>query len=74
MADKELCYLPATELLRRYREGEFSPVEYIRNALDRIDEVNPALNCFCFTYPDESAAQARGNWNRSCGLCKVCAV
>lgn len=60
MADLDLCFTPATELVRRYRSGEISPLEVIRNSLDRIDEVNKILNCFCFTYPDEALAKARG--------------
>ncbi|MDH3387422.1 MAG: amidase [Gammaproteobacteria bacterium] len=59
MADLDLCYTPATELARKYRSREVSPLEVIQNSLDRIDEVNPALNCFCFTYPEEALAKAR---------------
>lgn len=59
MADIELSYMPATELARAIRAGELSPVEVVANSLERIDEVNPALNCFCFTYPDEALAVAR---------------
>ena len=59
MSDLELCYTPATELARRYRAGEISPIEVIRNSLQRIEEVNPLLNCFCFTYPDEALAAAQ---------------
>ena len=59
MADLELCYTSATELARRYRIRDISPVEVIQNSLDRIDEVNKSLNCFCFTYPDEALAKAK---------------
>jgi len=59
MADLELCYTSATELVRRYRIKDISPVEVIQNSLDRIDEVNKSLNCFCFTYPDEALAKAK---------------
>jgi Asp-tRNA(Asn)/Glu-tRNA(Gln) amidotransferase A subunit family amidase len=59
MADLDLCYMPATEMARRIREGRLSPVDLIDNALARIAEVNPALNCFCFVYPEESRAKAR---------------
>ena len=59
MADPGLCYTSATELARRYRIKEISPVEVIQNSLDRIDEVNKSLNCFCFTYPEEALAKAR---------------
>jgi Asp-tRNA(Asn)/Glu-tRNA(Gln) amidotransferase A subunit family amidase len=59
MSDLELCYTPATELARRIRAKDVSPVEAVRNSLMRIDEVNPKLNCFCFVYPEEALAKAR---------------
>ena len=59
MPDLDLCFTPATELLHRYGNGELSPVEVIQNSLQRIDEVNPSLNCFCFTYPEEALAAAK---------------
>src|SRR6266404_6196614 len=59
MADLDLCYLPASELARRIREGKLSPVDLIDNALERIAEVNPALNCFCFVYPEEARSKAK---------------
>ncbi|MFQ5783241.1 MAG: amidase [Alphaproteobacteria bacterium] len=59
MTDLALAYTPATELARRIAEGALSPVAVIENSLARIDEVNPKLNCFCFTYPDEALAKAR---------------
>jgi Asp-tRNA(Asn)/Glu-tRNA(Gln) amidotransferase A subunit family amidase len=59
MADLDLCYLPATEMARRIREGRLSPVELIENSLARIAEVNPKLNCFCFVFPEEARARAK---------------
>jgi Asp-tRNA(Asn)/Glu-tRNA(Gln) amidotransferase A subunit family amidase len=59
MANLDLSYTPATELARRYRAKEISPVEVIQNSLDRIDEVNGRLNCFCFTYPEEAMQKAK---------------
>ena len=59
MTNLDLCYTPATELQRLYRNGELSPLEVVRNSLERIAEVNPQLNCFCFTYPEEALAAAR---------------
>jgi len=59
MTNLDLCYTPATELQRLYRSGELSPLDVVRNSLARIDEVNPQLNCFCFTYPEEALAAAR---------------
>ena len=60
MPDLDLCFTPATELAARYRRRELSPVEVVDNALARIEQVNPALNCFAFTYPEEARAAARG--------------
>jgi len=57
--DLDLCYTPATELAARIRCRELSPVELMRNALARIEVVDPTLNCFCFVYPDEAMAKAR---------------
>ena len=35
-----------------------SPVEVVSNALARIDDVNPKLNCFCFVWHDEAVKAA----------------
>ncbi len=59
MADLELAYMPAGELAARIREKKISPVKVMENCLARIDEVNPALNCFCFVFADEAMARAR---------------
>ena len=59
MADLDLCYTPATELARLVRARELSPVEIVANSLERIEQVNPLLNCFCFVYPDEALELAR---------------
>ena len=59
MSDVELSYLSATEAAALIRDGSLSPVALVTNALERIEEVNPKLNCFCFTYPSEAIEQAR---------------
>jgi Asp-tRNA(Asn)/Glu-tRNA(Gln) amidotransferase A subunit family amidase len=59
MADLDLCYMPATDMAKRIREGRLSPVNLVDNALARIAEVNPQLNCFCFVYPEEARAKAK---------------
>jgi aspartyl-tRNA(Asn)/glutamyl-tRNA(Gln) amidotransferase subunit A len=43
----ELVYTSATELLRRYRAKQLSPVEVTQAVLARIDELNPRLNAYC---------------------------
>jgi len=59
MVDLDLCYTSATELVRRYIAREISPVDVVQNSLDRIEEVNGTLNCFCFTYPEEALEKAK---------------
>ena len=46
MSDDELSYLSATEAAALIQRGSLSPVELVTNALARIEEVNPTLNCF----------------------------
>ena len=58
VVDLDLSYTPATELARLIRAGELSAVEAVRNSLERIEQVNPTLNCFCFVYPDEALERA----------------
>ena len=58
-AHLQLAYTPATELVRRIRARELSPVDAVSASLARIDEVNPRLNCFCFVYPEEALDLAR---------------
>ena len=59
MSDLDLCFTPAKELARRIRSKQMSPVDIVQNSLERIGEVNPALNCFCFVFPDEACAKAK---------------
>lgn len=59
MTDLNLAYTPATTLARMILKKKISPVEVMENCLERIDEVNPKLNCFCFTYPEEAMRKAR---------------
>ena len=59
MSDDDLSYLSATEAAALIRGGSLSPVDLVTNALARIEEVNPTLNCFCFTYPAEAMERAR---------------
>lgn len=54
MTDLDLAYLPARDMARRVAVGEISPVELVENALDRIDDVNGAVNAFCFVWDDDA--------------------
>ncbi len=55
----DLCYLPATEALRLFREKSLSPVDLMEAVIARAEEVEPAVNALCFTFFDEALDAAR---------------
>jgi amidase len=46
-------FTPAVELAAAIRRMEVSPVEVIDCYLERIDELDPRLNAFCYRGDDE---------------------
>ena len=52
--DRDLCFTPATELIRLYRARRVSPLEVMEAVLARIDAVNPRVNAYV-TLARESA-------------------
>jgi aspartyl-tRNA(Asn)/glutamyl-tRNA(Gln) amidotransferase subunit A len=59
MTNTDLCYTPATELTRLIRTKALSPVELLRAVLERIERLNPTLNCFCTVTVEAAMAGAR---------------
>jgi len=57
----DLCALTATELLQLYRTRRASPVEATRAVLERIERLNPVLNCFCLVDAESALASARAS-------------
>ncbi len=57
MSDRDLCFTPAVELHRLYRQRKASPLEVMRAVLERVDAVNPKLNAIV-TLERESALKA----------------
>lgn len=55
---KPLAQLSASELGPLYRSGTLSPVEVARDALARIEAVEPQVNAFIHREPDETLRQA----------------
>lgn len=55
---EDICYCDATELARRIRTKEISPVEVVRAHLERISSINPKLNAIV-TLMDGAEAQAK---------------
>ena len=67
----ELAYTSATELLRRYRAKQLSPVEVTQAVLARIRELNPRLNAFCRVDEDGAIKAARASearWSKGAPL------
>jgi amidase len=46
MTIRDLMFAPATELATMVRSGEVSASELVQTSLERIEELNPALNAF----------------------------
>ena len=57
MSERDLCFTPATELLKLYRARRVSPLEVMQAVLARIDQVNPAVNAYV-TLAREAALRA----------------
>jgi aspartyl-tRNA(Asn)/glutamyl-tRNA(Gln) amidotransferase subunit A len=55
-ADRELCFASARHLAELMASGRVSSLEIVRNALARLDAVEPALNTF--THRDDEGALA----------------
>src|SRR5919199_5679611 len=55
----ELCFTPATELVRLIRTREVSPVEVVDAVLARIDAVNPRINAYCTVAGEPARAAAK---------------
>ncbi len=59
MSETALCYLSGRDAIRSFTDRTLSPVELVRALLDRIDAVNPELNCFTVVHSETSLAAAR---------------
>jgi aspartyl-tRNA(Asn)/glutamyl-tRNA(Gln) amidotransferase subunit A len=59
MTSADLCFTPATELARLFRERQLSPLELTRDVLERIERLNPRINAFCTLTADAALAAAR---------------
>lgn len=55
----ELAYTSATELARRIRARELSPVEVVEAYIERVEERNPSLNALVFFGYDDAREEAR---------------
>ncbi|MGO9759727.1 MAG: amidase [Solirubrobacteraceae bacterium] len=58
MSDSDLMFRPALELARMVRSGEISARELVQSSLERIEELNPALNAFAQIDAERALASA----------------
>lgn len=59
MTDQDLCYISATEALKRFRAKELSPVELMQALIERTAAVEPSINAFTYTLHEQALEQAR---------------
>ena len=70
---KELAYKSASELIRGYKAGHFSPLEVLNAVLDRVDECEGRLNAWRLIDRRRARRRARASaarWTKGspCGL------
>ena len=58
MSDLELCYLPATEAIDRFKAKTLSPVELLTALIDRAEQAEPVINAFTYRHFDEAMDKA----------------
>ena len=58
MTDPDLMFRPASELAEMVRSGEISARELVETSLERIEELNPALNAFVQVDAERALATA----------------
>ncbi len=59
MSDSDLCYLPASEALKRFKAKTLSPVELMQAVIARAEATQKKVNCLTYTHFDEAMALAR---------------
>ncbi|MEK7385771.1 MAG: amidase family protein, partial [candidate division NC10 bacterium] len=59
MADSDLCFTPATELVSLIRRRKVSPLEVTRALLARIERVNPPLNAYVTVAAEQAVETAK---------------
>ena len=57
--NRDICFIPASELVRLYRARKASPLEVMQAVLARIDAVNPAVNAYVTVAREAALAAAR---------------
>ncbi len=64
LTQEEVCFLPATELLRLFRAQEISPVDVLKVQIARIEALNPSINAITIKHYKEALVQAKESEKR----------
>jgi amidase len=59
MADSQLCFLPATTLVKRIRDRDVSVEEVMRAHLEQIERLNAQVNAIVTLLPERALEEAR---------------
>ncbi|RWI22168.1 amidase [Mesorhizobium sp.] len=59
MSDLDLCYLPASEALKRFKAKKLSPVELMEAVISQAEATKDTVNAFTNTHFDEAMALAK---------------
>ncbi|UVK47186.1 amidase [Mesorhizobium sp. AR07] len=59
MTDLDLCYMPASEALKRFKAKKLSPVELMEAVISRAEATKDKINAFTNTHYDEAMALAK---------------
>src|SRR3989442_4334806 len=57
--ERDLCFTPATDLLKLYRARKVSPLEVMQAVLARIDAINPDVNAIVTLARESALREAR---------------
>src|SRR2546422_8863357 len=49
-SNTQLAYLSAVDQLRMFRTGELSPVDILKSQMERIQTLNPTINCITYEH------------------------
>src|SRR5258708_34572969 len=59
VADRDLCFMPATKLVPLITRGAVSPLEVVQAVLARLERVNPRLNAYCTVAAEQAVDAAK---------------
>ncbi len=59
MNNEDICYLPATEMIRQFKARTLSPVEVLQAMIARAEAVEPVINALSHRFFDDALRQAR---------------